>query len=72
MFSKEAELNLVADLNENALVELNAADVDDVSGALPFLIWAAGYYAVVYGPSIAAGAAALGAGIGAGYYINKK
>ena len=51
MFAKEIELTLVDDLNENAVVELNAADVDDVSGGVwPIIIiaavsFAAGYHA---------------------------
>ncbi|MFV0333777.1 MAG: hypothetical protein ACK5JR_06865 [Tropicimonas sp.] len=32
MFAEKTDLNLEFDLNETALVELNAADVEDVSG----------------------------------------
>ena len=52
MFAKEIEMKLVDDLNETAVVELNAADVDDVSGGIvPIIIaiaaasFAAGYAA---------------------------
>ena len=62
MFAKEIELNLVDDLTESALVELNAADVDDVSGAvIPLVVWGL--------ISIATGA---GAGAGIGYLINRR
>ena len=34
MLAEQTHLKLVEDLNETALVELGAADVDEVSGAL--------------------------------------
>lgn len=40
MFTEKNELNLDTDQNETMLVELNAADVDDVSGGLlGLLLW---------------------------------
>ena len=72
MFAEKTELQLVTDLNETALVELNAADMADVAGGpIPFAVWAAGYYAVVYGPRVAAAAGLVGAGAAVGYYNNR-
>ncbi|WEF25818.1 class IIb bacteriocin, lactobin A/cerein 7B family [Paracoccus sp. S3-43] len=45
MFAEKTELKLVDDLNETALVELNAAEVDDVSGGFLPLVFAAGFVA---------------------------
>ncbi|MDO5703990.1 MAG: hypothetical protein Q4G49_02820 [Paracoccus sp. (in: a-proteobacteria)] len=73
MFAEKTELKLIEDLNENAIVVLDAGEVDEVSGAaVPFVIWAAGYYAVVYGPTIAKGAGIVAAGIGTGYLVNRR
>lgn len=58
MFAEKTELQLMTDLNETALVELNAADVDDVSGAIA---WAAIPVAWKIG-----GALVAGVGTGAG------
>lgn len=56
MFAEKTELHLVEDLNENAIAELNAADVDEVSGGfLPVIVMVAG----------------LGVGAAAGYLINR-
>ncbi|MDO5632771.1 MAG: class IIb bacteriocin, lactobin A/cerein 7B family [Paracoccus sp. (in: a-proteobacteria)] len=42
MFAEKTELKLVEDLNENAIVELNAADVEEVSGGvIPAIIFGA-------------------------------
>lgn len=68
MFAKEVELKLVDDLNENAVVELNAAEVDDVSGAIAPVV---GGILIVGG--VLVGAAAVGAGVGyaIGYWANR-
>lgn len=70
MFAKEIELNLVGDLTENAVVELNAADVDDVSGGVwPIVAWIVAHKV---GVSIT-GAAVAGVGTGVGLaWLNRK
>lgn len=53
MFAEKTELNPIEDLNETAVVELNAANVDEVSGGFfPVIVaavavasYAAGYRA---------------------------
>lgn len=60
MFAEKTELQLVTDLNETALVELNAADVDDVSGAIAPVIWIIG-----------AALAGTGTGIGLAWLANR-
>ncbi|WEF25817.1 hypothetical protein [Paracoccus sp. S3-43] len=61
MFAEKFELKLVDDASENALVELNPADVEDVSGAaIPLIVWGA--------IAIASGGAA---GVGLGYLVNR-
>ncbi|MFV0493126.1 MAG: class IIb bacteriocin, lactobin A/cerein 7B family [Pseudorhodobacter sp.] len=63
MFAEMTDLNLDADLNENAMVELNAADVDDVSGGIAPL-------ALLTGGAIAfAGGAAIGFAVS--YWANR-
>lgn len=70
MFAEKTELNLVADLNENALVELNAAEIEDVSGGvLPIVAWWAGL-SLASKLGIAGGAGFVGFGA-AGYLINR-
>lgn len=61
MFAEKTELKLFEDLNENAIVELNAMDVEEVSGAaIPLIVW--GVIAIASGGA---------AGIGLGYLINR-
>lgn len=66
MFAEKTELNLI---EENAIVELNADDVDEVSGAIaPVVIAAVKIFGAV------GGTAAVGAGVGyvIGYWANRK
>lgn len=69
MFAEKTELHLVTDLNEGALVELNATEVDDVSGGVVPLVVIAGIK--IFGA--VAGTAAVGAGVGygIGYWANR-
>lgn len=65
MLAERTNLKLVADVTENetAVTELNAADIDDVSGALGPIAIAA----LVVGGAVAV---PFGLGVAAGYFAN--
>lgn len=70
MFAETMEMRLVEDFDGAEIIELNAMDVDEVSGAiLPFVI----PLGVKVGLAIAGtGAAGAGAGYLAGYWANRN
>lgn len=68
MLAEKTELQLVTDLNENALIELNAADVDEVSGAIAPVVIAA---IKIGGVLVGAGAVGAGTGFAIGYWANR-
>lgn len=71
MLAEQTHLKLVTDLTENetALVELNTADVDDVSGAvIPLVVIGA---LKIAGAVVGTAAVGAGVGYGIGYWANR-
>ncbi|MDO5613987.1 MAG: hypothetical protein Q4G14_12210 [Paracoccus sp. (in: a-proteobacteria)] len=69
MFAEKTELKLVEDLNENAIVELGAGDVEEVSGGIAWVAIPLGVK--VAGAIIGTGAAGFGAGALASWFANR-